>query len=486
MNERLRLIDQVGLLAFMTAVVGVLVWFITFRMDGLTDQWFSLLVVTLLLFVPLVVACVRRRFDPLEPIFIVLAAYFLYFVFSPARDLLEEQHFFFGVFVPPLLPEGSFYLACGLAALLVGYYTRTGTRLAERTAAPTMSRHGAVTYAVVLGIAAVVLFGAWARLSGLTWLRLLSLGQLGVLEGGYPMQEAEGSALNNYLFSTLDWFAPAVMIAIAFSKRFRWLLIPAFLLVLVLYATVGLRYRVLILVLAPVVYFYLRRENRPRITHIALAGVMTVLLIGGIGSIRTKVTYAMAVTPEDLSVAQAREAFMKDLSIYQPYLAIIEDVPSESNFLMGRSFTYLLAHPIPRRLWPDKPEPPVHQIIRSVFGGDDAVQAGVAYPNIGEYYANFGVVGVVAGMWLFGVLLRWLWAWAYRHRSNRWAACFYAIALPLLVQVVSRGHFVQIFQTVLFFLGPIGVGMIIAKRRAAARQRSDLPALGRLTVPTSR
>jgi hypothetical protein len=107
--------------------------------------------------------------------------------------------------------------------------------------------------------------------------------------------------------------------------------------------------------------------------------------------------------------------------------------------------------------------------------GEDAVTAGVAYPNIGEFYVNFGVPGIMGGMWLFGVVMRAMYEYLKRHEQSDWARITYATALPFLVQVVSRGYFVAIVQEAFFLLIPLVVGMWIARRTREAGVATELP-----------
>lgn len=456
-----------GVLAMLPPVILAIT--VAIRADGATDQWAALFVISLLLLVPVLYAVLVGRFDPLEPIYIVNAAYLLYFVYAPAEDLLEGREYFFGIHVSPLLIQGMVVLGAGLVAMLVGYYLRAGRDLAGRTPRPTTAYEGATTYAVILAAIAVFAFGSWVQLSGMTWLRLMTFGQLGGGADPGVMANAD-DALANYMFGTLDWFTGAFMIVFAFMPRHRRLLLPAFLAVFVIYSTIGFRFRVLIIALAPIVYYYLAHRRRPSVTTLLAGAVVAALVIGGIGSIRTKVRSAAAVSLDELSLARAEQSFSHDLDIYQPFLTLVENMPDPEGFVLGRSFSYIIYHPIPRRIWEGKPEPPVHVIIRRAFGGNEALEAGVAYPNVGEYYANFGVGGVIAGMLLFGIFLRWLWEYTRLHVGNPWVRCIYGIALPFLVVAVSRGYLVFTIQSAAFFVGPVLMGMWVTSRRARARR----------------
>jgi oligosaccharide repeat unit polymerase len=321
---------------------------------------------------------------------------------------------------------------------------------------------------------ALVLFGVYIKMSGLSWLRLLSLGQ--VHSALSPADSALGSenAFQNYLYSTVDWLTVAFMLLYAFSRRGRLWLLPIFVCLLLIYTTIGFRYRVVILVMAPALYWYLGRRRRPGVAAMAAAALCGIAMIGVIGNTRRAFRTGTQVDAEKLSVASAGESFTRSLNIYQPYLAMTDAFPNRHRFLWGSSFVYLLVQPIPRQLWHDKPEAPVRMINRTILN-DVAAKSGVAYPNVGEFYVNFGVLGIAVGMWLFGISLRVLYEYLRKHEENDWGRVVYALALPFLVQVISRGYFVQIVQEACFLFGPLYAGMWLTRQRSGRLQRAAAP-----------
>ena len=439
------------------------------------DAWFGLLLVTAVVFLPVLVSCARREFDTLEPIFIVSASYWLYFVYAPAVDLLRGDEYFFGMLIPPGLLSASIHASIGIGAMLVGYYARIGTSIAARLpASPTASR-GVVGFATLLGIVAVLAFGSSFAISGLSWTHFLTLGQLGVTTGEQLERSAMDSPFLNYLVQSADWFTTAFVLLFAFARRGRGALLPLFLAGCAVYTTIGFRYKLVILLLAPVVFWYLSTGRRPGLRLLLLSAVGAMLLIGGVGSQRIKMRAGERVELEELTFTEASEAFNRDVDLYQPFMAILDAYPEEHDFLWGGSYAYLAVHPIPRALWPDKPQPPVWEIVRASFGSDAARVAGVAYPNIGEFYVNAGLLGIVVGMAAFGIFLRALYAYTLGSVANPWTRVIYAIALPFLIQVVSRGYFVAIAQYTAYLFGPIVFWMWVASLRQPVTPPRPVP-----------
>ena len=453
------------------ALVLALLLSVTLVRPELDVYFLCFTIITILLAVPLVIGSVTRRMDPFDPTTIIAASYFLYFVYAPIRNLIGGQYYFFGKLIMPLLPRGFLYLAFGIVGMWAGYYaTGMARRAANSVPAPPEAHQGVVLYAWIIAGVALISFNAYVHLAGLSWVRLLTLGQLKTAPSAIQEFTTSGrSAFSNYLYSTLDWLTSALMLLYAFSHRGRKWLLAAFIAVFLVYTTIGFRFRVVILVLAPVIYHYLSIRRRPGVLRMAAVAVGMMLLIGAIGQSRSSFRAGTNVEASSFSVASSSETFANDLDLYQGYLAIVDDFPRDHSYLWGSSFAYLLIQPIPRGLWPDKPEAPVGTIV-DVILGPDALDAGIAFPNVGEFYANFGAAGLFACMWAFGFLARVLYEYLNQHEDNDWARIIYAVTIPFLVQVISRGYFVQIFQEAAFLLLPLVFGMWICRRRSQTHQ----------------
>lgn len=478
---RLSVWDSAILLSGLALVLGIFLAVTLVRPElAVYFLWFTIL--TILLAVPLVIGCVTRRMDPFDPTAIIAACYFLYFVYAPIRSLLAGQYYFFGKLVMPLLPLGSLYLVFGIIGMWAGYYASGIARRAARALpSPPATHRGVISYAWIVALLAIVAFNAYAHSVGLSWFRLLTLGQFGSSSAAVEtLSQASRGAFGNYLYSTLDWLTSALMLLYAFSHRGRKWLLAAFVAVLLVYTTIGFRFRVVVLVLAPMIYHYLSIKRRPGVLRMAGVAVGIMLLIGAIGMSRSSFRAGEDIAPAGVSISSSRETFSNDLNIYQGYLAIIDAFPRDHGYLWGSSFAYLLLQPIPRGLWPDKPEAPVGTIVDVVLG-PDAVAAGIAYPNVGEFYANFGAAGLFACMWIFGFFARVLYEYLGQHESNDWARIIYAVSIPFIIQVISRGYFVQIFQEGAFLLLPLILGMWICGRGS----RVQSPALARAGAPSA-
>lgn len=89
---------------------------------------------------------------------------------------------------------------------------------------------------------------------------------------------------------------------------------------------------------------------------------------------------------------------------------IVRYVPERVEYQNGATFVSALVAPVPRGLWPDKPDVRAEDIISVPILGLDPLRSTGAPPGaVGEFYLNFGALGVVTGGLLQGALLGWTW-----------------------------------------------------------------------------
>jgi hypothetical protein len=78
----------------------------------------------------------------------------------------------------------------------------------------------------------------------------------------------------------------------------------------------------------------------------------------------------------------------------------IQLIPDQVHYVYWRQFAYLLARPIPRFLWPDKPTDPGFDLTEQVSGDG----ASLSMTMIGEWYTMWGFPAVLFGGWFYGRL----------------------------------------------------------------------------------
>ncbi len=104
---------------------------------------------------------------------------------------------------------------------------------------------------------------------------------------------------------------------------------------------------------------------------------------------------------------------------------VLARVPHEVDFLYGSSYLTLVALPIPRAMWPDKPGT-VGKLAGEVFYG---VKAGIPPGAVGEAYWNLHIPGVLLLFALFGIFHRTMASFLEVYHAYPGAVAIYALTV---------------------------------------------------------
>jgi oligosaccharide repeat unit polymerase len=120
---------------------------------------------------------------------------------------------------------------------------------------------------------------------------------------------------------------------------------------------------------------------------------------------------------------------------------------------------------IPRLIWKNKPQPITRKVITASVSGY-ASWAGTAYPYIGEYYHEFGIIGVIVFMYLLGRFSARLKELMYKKDLHS-LVCYVSL-YPLLFQVLIRGYTPSNFYMILMVFLPVLIEKSFASQRRKA------------------
>ena len=158
---------------------------------------------------------------------------------------------------------------------------------------------------------------------------------------------------------------------------------------------------------------------------------------------------------------------------------LIDGMGQRLDWQLGKTPLSLLTMPVPRSIWPDKPLPATGPFTSAFFPGLYEGSGTTIPPGIiGEMYMNFGSVGVVVGMFLFGTLYGRVAA-RLRQRQDDESLLAYALLVALLPLYI-RGESVSVTVTFLLIFVP-AVAIIRFSKSKAAFEESGMqrpPATG--------
>ena len=87
---------------------------------------------------------------------------------------------------------------------------------------------------------------------------------------------------------------------------------------------------------------------------------------------------------------------------------------------------------------------------------------GAAYPNIGEFYYEFGLIGAIIGMAAFGFISQKIYQSSKRF-IDEISVIEYSIFFGYLMQFICRGHFASWAIDIVLLFGPIWILKYILK-----------------------
>lgn len=218
------------------------------------------------------------------------------------------------------------------------------------------------------------------------------------------------------------------------------------------------RWLMLVFILAPLTLNYLKKKREPRLLNITVIALIALAIFAWMQANRYSLRTGGAIQgwgKDGLTLAVMFAPMGTDFSTYRLFYSMVERFPESYNFMYGTTFLYMFVLFIPRRIWPGKPENPVRDMIEHSLNRYARV-SGTAVANIGEFYANFGVLGVIIGMYLFGYGAKCLRNLVYGDREHAYkpvekdAMILYSIMFPLLFQWTARGNFSGNFYMTVF------------------------------------
>ena len=99
---------------------------------------------------------------------------------------------------------------------------------------------------------------------------------------------------------------------------------------------------------------------------------------------------------------------------------VVKKTPKEVNFFNGRSYEGLIYKFVPRVIFPKKPEELYGNFWGKRYGGLSDIDNNTSwnFPVLSEFYANFGLLGSIIGMFIMGFFFRIISFPIINHKSN--------------------------------------------------------------------
>ncbi len=378
------------------------------------------------------------------------------YVFFYPNDISVRLHPY--ILNPQLLNLSLFYLILGFICLLWGYYTSIPERLAN--ALPSFSKgwpkEGQLPKVVILYFFGMVVLAYGFSKGDVAW------GPVG------PGKTVEEFGLHDYVqnFSLYTWYAVAIALFTGVHKRSKMAKVVVILMfssVLILSLIGGAKGKILT-VLFLLFFWYNYRRKPISLKAFAVPALIALLfLYPWINTYRGLYAsrFGEAVPTEEnviqtifdniktLSRLSVREYFdfgldslMKRQHEIDSLVAIIAQTPEPHGYLWSHDlFLIVPLALIPRAIWPTKP----------YFQGTNIFDieywhvgkgSSAGPPYIGDLYMNFGLPGILLGMFFTGVLLRFVYIYLVKNtNASSPGLLFYTFIAIQLLRIVPEAGF---------------------------------------------
>lgn len=452
--------------------------------SGSVNQYAGLVLLGVACAMPAIVALLRRRFDLFEPMYAFALSTFVYFALVPAVLLWRNSFILFGVDYGANANQVTAMAFLALVGFGIGYYWRSANRSGDAPSRndpkPQSSEQKQYMWrwVALLFLGFLALVALWIVIARIP---LSTLWIFGEASYGDAWESASGPQIG-YLYGAREALPACLLMLIAFRRERRWSATTILFLILVMlfFAGSGARFRVLVMVLSVVIFYYLDSSKRPKLWQsILVAFVVFYFVIGGVGFYRS---YAVesdrlrgrSIGQDALTVNDAWNVMLEGSQIAVSTALLLRVVPDHQPYFLGTSFLNFFTQPIPRFLWAGKPTAIGQEFFDSLW------PPGTTLPFWALFYLNFGPVAIVPGMMVAGWISRKIYdAWRF-HPDDVLAQVQLAIYWPFLIHMYGRGgdNFAFNVYGLIFVLAPVWIMMFIRHQRQKSVARREQSLMG--------
>lgn len=375
------------------------------------------------------------------------------------------------------------YSLLALTALYLGYWSRLGTRAVRRIPRP---RFFPANRGRLLAVAAVALIiGAPA-----SYLFLLRAGGVAVMSNSSAMIEEGIESGGGLYYSLLLDFAVIGLLFLYVGSTGRKRGMPEAVIFALFGLLIAFNFLMLpfkghiigvLLYLLVAINYLKKRISLGRIALVVL--MISILALPLLNSYRKhgidSLDQVWSYSRDDITSVDSVSQRSAGADMF--FLAL-DRTPEPNPWLYGSSFSKVFTSFIPRPLYPDKPWSYGVDFSNNYL--DTPVLASVSPSTIGELYANFHVVGIIAGFFAIGVFLRAVYSWCIDSGITREGVIIYAVFFEKMVVLVD-GPMADFIVFVLIRLFPVAVLGMLAVALEGRSIRKRAPAgIGQSPVAT--
>lgn len=430
-------------------IIGILISSI--RQDyslNISEEIFFILLFVVVM-IPFINAAFRRTIDLFEPIYLISIITCVYFVFVPyVLTRVESGYLFYGVNYRPYLIQSIIVTIFALLGFYSGYlYGRKNIRISSEKI---KFRNSIIRRLVLIGILLITLISIlWVFIGGFPLWALNIFDNRAEYGTWYEVSDVN----LGYLYSARLAFIPLLLLWLAYrlNKYPSIIWVISYILIALLFLALGVRIAPITLFLATIIYFYLERRRRPRILTI-ISGFVFIFVFNGYIAFARLNRFVLTNIWVD-----SWNSFLEGNSIIFGLSMIMKIFPSLIPFQKGGIFLSELVLPIPRILWSGKPDNVLINYIKS------SVPIHYSPPIFGGWYADFGIIGPIIIMFLWGLGCAYVYNAWYRNQKNPSSQVLLSLILATTLVIYTRVNAVG-FNWIIWVIIPVLIIQFLASR----------------------
>ncbi len=224
----------------------------------------------------------------------------------------------------------------------------------------------------------------------------------------------------------------------------------------------------------PIGYFWGRNLKPARKITLCIGGLFLVLLIFSLaGAMRNSVISGKGFS-EVYQLSLDRLEAAEDVNFIDGFIMLYQIYPDVLDYDYGLEHVEILLRPIPRALWPDKPQASWVRKYQEKYSGNVSDSAGFSPTIWGVFYSEGGVPGII----ILSILWAWFLSYIYRSFSSAFnsdlSVLLIGILLSSLIPIFRSGDMAGDFAIVLMSYWPIIVFARSYKKFVKRRLKLEL------------
>lgn len=430
--------------------------------DSYDGQYFCLLCCHIFMCINLFNIVSKNRYYIFEPIVFVFFMYYMIFVFTPIYNIFTDNMDVFGTNTMNGCVKATIIFVLGFVALVLGYYSKIYIRGRVKrywenynNSKVEYEKNSLLLYSYLVWSGAVGVYLLYNMMTGRNILYMLSFGFL-------------SQGLNNTQNYSVDFLSMIIycsflpMMNILIYGRSKFIKIFVFLITCIPVATRGFRSVLIIPMLAPLIYHYVKKKEKPKLRVLIVAILLIFFMLGFIANTRGSMRIGNGLNMDGYSYSDGIDGALDYFGSYKAFYGAVTKYPSIYSYTFGQQLLYAIIMYIPRAIWPGKPGALIQEVIGNSTN-EIARKSGFAWPNIGEYYTDAGVIGVVLIMFMLGVIFRKMKG--MYENSTQSSVIAYSLLLPGLIPIIAYGYTAGNLPSIVFMLLPFLGQRFFVKRK---------------------